>query len=237
MSASPDDRSVLRSIPLLAGLSPRQQEALEAIGRERSLETGEILFAEGHAAEAVFAVVEGRMKLVRYSPQGKELLLHLVKPGQSFAEAALFGDGTYPATAEAVVATRVVGFPRSRLLELMRSSPELGLAMLASLSQWTRRMVATLDLMTQRRVEERLAIYLLARCPRAADGNPLELTLEEPRNLIAAQIGTAPEVLSRTFRRLEDDGLVRVSGKSVTVSDPAGLHALADWIGEDDEVG
>lgn len=234
MSGRGDDRAVLRQIPVLEGLSSSQQEAVVATGRERSLEAGEILFSEGRPAEAFFAALDGRMKLVRYSPQGKELLLHLVRPGQSFAEAALFGAGTYPATAEAVVATRVLCFPRDRLVELLRGSPELALAMLASLSQWTRRMVSTLDLFTQRRVEERLAIYLLARSPQGPRGQAVELTLEDPRHLIAAQIGTAPEVLSRTFRRLEEDGLVNVAGSRITVRDPAGLRALADWIGDDE---
>ncbi len=221
---------VLGEIPLFEHLEPGQRCRLLGSGYERRLDKGELLFHEAEPAEAMFVLVSGRLKLVRYAPDGKELLLHLVYPGQTFAEAALFGSRTYPAAAQAVAKSRVWALPRSGLLGVVRQSPELGLAMLASLSQWTRRLVTQLDLLTQRRVEERLAVYLVGRQddgPRTA-GERIEL--EDPKNLIAAQIGTAPEVLSRTFRRLEDEGVLRVTARSVEVLDPAALRELASWI-------
>lgn len=224
----------LAKVPLLSELTSEQRERVVRTGRELGLQRGEVLFHEGERAGGLFALLKGRMKLVRYSPEGKELLLHLVHPGQTFAEAALFGRETYPATAEAAVASSLWLFPRDGLFGLMRSSPELGLAMLASVSQWTRRLVNKLDLLTQRRVEERLAIFLMARAPQ----RPLRvgdvIPLAEPKNLIAAQIGTAPEVLSRTFRRLQEARLIDVGGDGVSVLDPLGLRELADWIGEEE---
>ncbi|MCG6950073.1 MAG: helix-turn-helix domain-containing protein, partial [Acidobacteria bacterium] len=56
------------------------------------------------------------------------------------------------------------------------------------------------------------------------------IELSEPRNLIAAQCGTAPEVLSRTFRRLEDDGVLEAAPRHVTILDPDGLRSLAELI-------
>jgi len=190
------------------------------------------MFNEGERAEALFVLLEGRVKMVRYTPQGREMMLHLVGPGQTFAEAALFGDMTYPASAVAVEDSLIWCWPRERLLALVRSSPELALALILSVSLWTRTLASKLELLTQRRVEERLAIYLLGRSgghpPAAGD----EIPLNEPRNLIAAQIGTGPEVLSRTFRRLEDDGILESRPASVRVLDPKRLQALADWLEE-----
>ena len=60
------------------------------------------------------------------------------------------------------------------------------------------------------------------------------ITLTEPKHLVAAQCGTAPEVLSRTFRRLEDEGILEVEGETVRVLDADRLQTLAEWI---DEVG
>ncbi len=199
-------------------------------GGFRQLVKGEILFHEDDPAESMFGVLEGRLKLVKYSPRGKEMLLHLVRPGESFAEAALFGTGTYPASAVAVEHCRVWALARRRLTELIRSEPELGLAMLASVSVWTRKLAANLELLTQRRVEERLAVYLLGRGAVAEifDGDLIELA--EPKHLIAAQCGTAPEVLSRTLRRLEEDGILDSDQKGVRVLDVGRLRALAEWI-------
>ena len=82
----------------------------------------------------------------------------------------------------------------------------------------------------QRRVEERLAIYLLSRAGQRDLAPGDKIKLAEPRNLIAAQCGTAPEVLSRTFRRLEDDGVLEAAPRHVTIKDPQKLSALAELI-------
>ena len=221
---------ILNSLPLVEHLSDEERERVLAAGLERTLERGEILFHEGAPAEAVYAVISGRLKLVRYSPRGRELLLHLVHPGQSFAEAALFAGGTYPATAEAVDAAHLWCLPRGALVEVLRSSPELALAMLGSVSRWTRKLAAKLELLTQRRVEERLAIYLLGRAGTSELRPGDTIQLAEARNLIAAQCGTAPEVLSRTFRRLEEDGVLSAQPDHITVLLPDRLRALAEWI-------
>jgi len=227
-----DNHAVLSQVPLLAHLPVDQRQEVVAAGHERRLERGEILFHEGERTEAFYAVLEGQLKLVRYSPRGKELLLHLVHPGQSFAEAALFGEGTYPASAVAVDPSRLWSWPRRRFEDLLRHSPDLALALLGSVSVWTRRLAAKLELLTQRRVEERLAVYLIGRAGEGALRAGDAVALPEARNLIAAQCGTAPEVLSRTFRRLEDDGILHAEPDRVVIRDPERLHQLAEWIGD-----
>lgn len=220
----------LADLPLLSQLTDDERAAVLGAGHEKALDRGQILFHEGEPTEALFAMISGQLKLVRYSPKGRELLIHLVHPGQTFAEAALFAAGTYPATAEATQPSQLWCLPRAALLDLLRSSPELGLAMLGSISLWTRKVVSKLELHTQRRVEERLAIYLLSRAgPRElSPGDRIELA--EPRNLIAAQCGTAPEVLSRTFRRLEDEGVIEAAPHHVTITNPRKLADLAELI-------
>jgi CRP/FNR family transcriptional regulator len=224
------DLPQLTSIPLLERLDLEQRRRVVASGSERAFARGEIIFHEGETAEALFVVLAGQVKLVRYSPKGRELLLHLANPGQTFAEAALFAGETYPATAEVVEAARVWCLPRAVLIDLLRASPELALAMLGSVSMWTRRLASKLELLTQRRVEERLALYLIARAGSEELEAGAVIELAQPRNLIAAQCGTGPEVISRTFRRLEDDGILAAAPHHVTVLDPARLRALAEWI-------
>ena len=220
----------LADLPLLSQLTEEQRNTVIDAGHEKSLERGEILFHEGEPAEALYAVIDGQLKLVRYSPKGRELLLHLVNPGQTFAEAALFAPGTYPATAEVMQSCRLWCLPRAALLDLLSASPELGVAMLGSISLWTRKLASKLELHTQRRVEERVAIYLLSRAGSVELEPGDRIELAEPRNLIAAQCGTAPEVLSRTFRRLEDDGILEAAPHHVTIHDPDSLRSLAEWI-------
>jgi len=227
-----NDRSeTLRHLPLLHHLSDEDRERVISAGHIHSLDKGEILFHEGDPAESLCAVVAGRMKLVRYSPRGKELLLHLVPAGASFAEAALFGSGGYPATAEAVEPSTVWCLPRAQLVSLLRNHPEIGMAMIGSVSAWTRTLAGKLEMLTQRRVEERLALFLMNRAGRR-DTEPGEIIeLGQPKHLVAAECGTGPEVLSRTFKRLEDDGIIETGTTTVKVLDPERLADLAEWLG------
>lgn len=221
---------VLASLPLFEQLTAEQRARVLAAGHERAFARGEIVFHEGEQAEALFVVLSGQVKLVRYSPKGRELLLHLVHPGQTFAEAALFSGNTYPATAEVMEPSHVWTLPRAALTDLLREGPELALAMLGSVSMWTRKLASKLELLTQRRVEERVALYLIARAGSGEIQPGDMIQLAEARNLIAAQCGTAPEVLSRTFRRLEEDGVLEAAPHHVTVVDPCKLRSLAEWI-------
>jgi CRP-like cAMP-binding protein len=227
-----DPADSLNQLALVRHLDDAQRREVLGAGSIRAFARGEVLFSEGDPADAMYGLVEGSIKLVRYTPRGKEVMLHLVHPGQSFAEAALFGSGGFPASAVAVEAGRVWVLPRQRLLELIRRSPGVALAMVASVSMWTRTLAHQLELLTQRRVEERLAIYLLGRAASATPSEGETIRLVETRQLIAAQCGTAPEVLSRTFRRLEEEGVLEGTDDGVRVLDPVRLRALAEWIGE-----
>ncbi len=200
--------------------------------RQRTVPKGDILFHEGDTAEGFFVLTEGCLKLVRYTMQGKEMLVHLVHPGETFAEAAMFGPKTYPATAVALEASEAWLWPKDQLLYLIKCTPELALALVVSLSVWTRQLVTKLELLTQRRVEERLAVYLQGRAGdrKLQSGEVLELT--EAKQLIAAQIGTAPEVLSRLFRRLEEAEVLLVRGDKVTIIDAGRFAMLAEPIEE-----
>jgi len=226
------DRSdILQQLPLFRMLSDEDRQRVRTSGFEQLLAKGEILFHEGDPAENLCVVLDGRIKLVRYSPSGRELLLHLVQPGVSFAEAALFGAGGYPATAEAVEQSTVWCLPRARLLTILRDHPDIGLAMIGSISTWTRTLAGKLEMLTQRRVEERLALFLMNRAGRrdVAIGEVIELG--QPKHLIAAECGTGPEVLSRTFKHLEEEGIIETGTSTVRVLDPERLAGLAEWLG------
>jgi CRP/FNR family transcriptional regulator len=224
----PQSPETLFQAPLFRDLEPDDRQELVSAGLERSISAGQTLFTAGQKAEGIFILESGLLKLVRHSPQGKEMLLHLVHPGESFAEAAMLGEGTYPATAIALESCTVWCCPRSRLIAMIRNSPDLALGMILSVSSWTRQLAAKLEMLTQRRVEERLAIYLMGRAAGRQPGVGDSIPLDEPRNLIAAQIGTVPEVLSRTFRRLADDGIIEPGQDRVRILDPARLLSLAE---------
>jgi CRP/FNR family transcriptional regulator len=112
----------LLAAPLVANLAPPQRAELLAAAASRRLERGEFLFHEADPAEAFFLLASGSLKLVRFTQQGKEMLVHLVRAGQIFAEAVMFGPRTYSVSAVALELSEVWLWSRVRLLELVRQS-------------------------------------------------------------------------------------------------------------------
>ncbi len=221
--------AALRRIPLLATLPPALRDEIARLCGVRELRKGEFVFAEGDEASFLPLLLAGQVKLVRTGSDGREQMLHLVRAPASFAEAAVFGPGVFPASAEVLEAGQLATVPRPALLELLRARPEVALALLASMSFWLRRLVDLVEGLSLHTVEERVAAYLWSLFVRS--GRPLqaglEVRLEEAKHLIAALCGTAPEVLSRTFRRLEGEGVVRVTGRVAVLLDPSALQALS----------
>jgi CRP/FNR family transcriptional regulator, dissimilatory nitrate respiration regulator len=220
---------ILRRTPLLAALPPPLFDELARLVGVRSVAKGEQVFAESEPASFLPLLLDGQVKLFKAGPDGREQVLHLVRAPASFAEAAVFGPGVFPANAQVVEAGHLATIPRPDLLNLLRRRPEVALALLASMSYWLRRLVDLVEGLSLHTVEERVAAYLWSTFARS--GRPLlagtRVRFEEPKYLIAAVCGTAPEVLSRTFRKLEADDAVRVDGPVAELLDPARLQALS----------
>jgi CRP-like cAMP-binding protein len=226
----PEELAVtLRRIPLLAALPPEPLGEIAGLCGVRRVRKGELLFEEGDPAGYLPLLLSGQVKLLRTGPEGREQVLHLVGGPASFAEAAVFGPGVFPASAEVVDDGQLATVPRPALLDLMRRRPEISLALLASMSLWLRRLVDLVDGLALHTVEERVAAYLWSAFARSGTAllPGVQIRLGEPKSTIAALLGTAPEVLSRTFRRLAAEGVVRVGGPVATLLDPAALARLA----------
>lgn len=219
----------LRRTPLFEALPDATLEDITRFSSVRRFERGETLFFEGDRAAFLPVLLAGRAKLFRADAEGREQVLHLVRAPASFAEAAVFGPGVFPATAQALEAGSLAKVDAGELISLLRRRPEVSLAILTSFSMWLRRLVDLIDGLALRSVEERVAAYLWSAFVRSeiTTLHGATLRLEEPKHVIASLCGTAPEVLSRTFRRLESQGILRVNGPLVELLDPEALATLA----------
>jgi CRP/FNR family transcriptional regulator len=169
----------------------------------------------------------------RVSPTGKEQVISVFRAGQSFSEAALASPGGYPADARAIENTTVLLVPKQDFLGLLSGRPELALRMLGSMSQHLRVVVGLLDDLTLKDVETRLANWLVKRCPRPIIAKPAVIELDRTKRVLAAEIGTVSETLSRTLAKFRDQKLISVSAKTITVLDPPKLEALLKrYLGE-----
>ncbi|RMG94967.1 MAG: Crp/Fnr family transcriptional regulator [Candidatus Dadabacteria bacterium] len=222
MTLAPDE---LRGVPLFAGLDPEQLERVRAIARLVEAKRRDVIFREGDPVEGIFVLLSGRVKLYRLGPDGREHILHVVRPGQTFAEAAVFMPGGYPAFAEALEKTRAIVLPKAAFLALLREEPAISLAMIAALSRYLRQFVDRIDDLSLKDVPARLARWFLATArEKGREFWDLDITKAE----LASQLGTAGETLSRTLRKFRDAGWIEVRGRFVKILDREALERVAE---------
>lgn len=219
----------LKKTLLFAGLEKSDLEELAAILTRRSFLKGEVLFSEGEKAEGFYLLLDGYLKLCRVSADGREKVLHFVHAGETFAEAAFFGDGSYPAEARALEAGEALFIPRQGFMELMSANPQFTINLVVSLSLSLRRFARQIEELTFADVTSRLASFLVKLAAEKStryDGiTYLELGIKKGE--LAAQLGTAGETVSRTFRKLKEEGILEIEGRKITILQMERLQELA----------
>jgi CRP/FNR family transcriptional regulator, dissimilatory nitrate respiration regulator len=215
----------LRACQLFAGLAPADLQAVAGITVIKTLDRGEYLFRERDPAQGFYIVQSGAINVHRVNAVGKEQVIRIFRPGESFAEATLATATGYPADAQAVDASQVLLVQKAGFLELLKRQPELALRMLAAMSLHLRSLVGQLEDLTLKDVETRLANWLVKRCPPDKEGT-VEIELKTTKRVLAAELGTVSETFSRTLAKFRDQGLVSVKGKTLRVLSPAGLRQL-----------
>jgi CRP-like cAMP-binding protein len=167
-------------------------------------------------------MVRGAINVHRVSAEGKEQVIHVFRTGETFAEAALASPTGYPADARAVEPSTVLVIPKAPILAFLGRRPDLAMRMLGSMSAHLRVLVGMLDDLTLKDVETRLVNWLV----KHHGGRTGAVALPGTKRVLAAELGTSSETLSRTLAKLRDQGLIRVAGKSITVLNPGALEAV-----------
>lgn len=193
-------------------MKPEQVGAVGALLRLRKAEAGEPLFREGDDCTGFFVVLEGTVQLSRAGAEGRETVLSIVRAGQSFAEAAVFSGGPYPATAVALEPSLLAHFPKAPLLRMLREDPDLCLGALESLASWHHRLTSQVQQLSQEDGTGRLRRWLGDQAKESRDG---VVRLRVPKKVLAAQLGMAPETLSRLLRHMRDAGEIREEGREI----------------------
>ena len=217
-------RQILKHSPFFAGLSDSDLDALMGIARIREHPRGELLFSEGEEAVGFFVVLDGKAKVYKLSSDGKERILHVIHPGGTFAEAAIFGDGLYPAYAEPLQVSTLLFLPKDEFLDLLMNNGRISINMIAGLSRFLRQFANQIEDLTFKDVPSRLARYLM----ELSRGTKQTVELPISKSQLASNLGTVSETLSRTFRKLSEDELISVSGKKVEILDFNRLEQLSE---------
>ncbi len=223
---------LLRDVSLFKNLSDDTINLLESRLNVKRVEEGESLLAAGSTPRTCWVVLSGQIKLYRVNRAGKEQVFAYLKPGDVFGLSVLT-DPNSPMTMGAVAraSSEIAELDLNVLRDVLKREPAFALAALTEQTRRLRQMTELVDQLSLKDAHNRLARWLdhwISSNQPDAGENEFMVVLPYTQSEIAAQIGTVREVVSRGFSRMEKDGILRASGKRVTIQSRKRLRQMAD---------
>jgi len=235
----PADLRRLAAAPLLersavfAGLPATEIEALAAVAQVETHRAREYVFMEGDPARWLYVIRTGRVKIVRHSRTGRDVVLEILGPGEVFGGVAVIEQRPYPAAAQAVETTAVVRIPSETILALGERYPSLIREMALVIGRRLRAAHDSVTSLAVDPVEARLAGRLLRLAD--TDGTPgprgVTLSFHLTRQSLADMTGTTVETTIRLMSRWLTQGIVEDADGWLVIRDVAALRAIAEGVG------
>jgi CRP/FNR family transcriptional regulator len=220
--------NLLRSVPYFSALPDGLLSELAAVAGERRYGRGQVIFLEGEPCAGLHIVAEGRVRIYKVSPQGREQVLEQLGPGGTFNDVAVLDGGPNPASAMAASDALLWIVTRADIRRLAHAHPELAWALIESIARRARALVAMVEDLALRPVKARLAKLLLAEAERTADVAQINRDQMVTQAEMAARLGTVREMIGRALRELADEGLIAFDRHRIIILDRAGLADVAE---------
>ena len=222
----------LKRCPLFAGLKEEDLKKIKAVASLKRVGKKQILFSDGEEARGFYVILSGKVKLYKMSPEGKEQILHVVSPPEAFAEAALFLEGNYPASAETLTDSQLLFFPKRDFIQLIERNPQLSINMIVSLSHFLRKFASLIEELSLKEVSSRVAKYLIDLSLKSAkEGrDPREVDLDLSKSQLASKLGTISETLSRSLAKMKAKKIIGVKKNRILILNREALEAVASGL-------
>jgi CRP/FNR family transcriptional regulator len=220
----------LAQVGLFAGLSETEIASIAQRTIPRKFAAGEIVFSEDEPCAGMYVVVAGQVRIFKTSPGGREQVLSIEGPGGSVAELPVFDGGNYPASVAAISDSTLLFIAKQDLHAVCVSHPEIALKVLRVIGSRLRKLVGIIEELSFTTVRHRLAAFLVRLAQREGtrvDGG-IAVSLPASNQELAAQIGTVRELVSRNLSRFQSEGLLRIDGRRIVITDLKALQAELD---------
>ncbi|MGB7322556.1 MAG: Crp/Fnr family transcriptional regulator [Albidovulum sp.] len=223
------DESLLSQVPPFSRLDGRQIREILDQSSVRRYDAEVAIFAEGHDADRFFLLLDGYVRVIRITPNGDQVIVLHVPPGQLFGIARALGHERYPATAVTASESISLSWP-TRLWDSFVAhydgfATEIGKTVGSRVGEMNTRI---LEMATQQ-VEQRVANALLRLINQTGRkvANGIEINFPITRQDLAEMTGTTLHTVSRMLSAWEKQGLVERGRKRITVCDPHQLVILS----------
>lgn len=220
----------LARVPLFEGLSADMLARIAGLAHAKSLGAGELFFSEGDQAETFFVLTDGRAKVTQLTPEGHQVVLRLVGPGDAFGGVGAFGEPTYPVSAEAVEASIALAWTSATMRHLLETETKVALNALRFVSGRLHDLQRQHRQLMTERVERRVAralLRLVHDAGRRVDVG-IEISFPVSRQDIAEMTGTTLYTVSRLLSAWEERGIVQSGRQHIVLVKPHALVAIAE---------
>lgn len=232
---------ILKKVYIFSGLSKEEIEKLGSIVKTKTFKKGDIIFFDTEPYFGFYITEAGLVKIYKISKDGREHILHLVAPYNTFAEVPLFENFgeehedsyRYPANAMALEDdTRVILIPARPFRLLLESDSKICIKMVSGFAKRLRHLNHHIEELTLKDVTKRTAGFILTeynnkKSPKSKNESDSVIELSISKNDLAAYLGTINETLSRTFKKLQDEEIIEVEGKLIRIHDLEKLKEVA----------
>lgn len=212
---------LLELFPVLAGLDKAEQGQLRQSLVFLTLPAKAVPFRPGNSCERYLFILSGSIRVQLVSETGREIVLYRVERGETciLTTTCLMANETYPAEAVAETEVRVAALPRTTFRRLLASSEPFRTFVFSSFSQRIGDLLLAVSQVAFRRIDLRLARYLLANAD--AEGS-LHLSHYE----LAVELGTVREVVSRQLKEFERRHWIALQRRRIDIIDYSALRRV-----------
>lgn len=214
-----DKLSLLQSVPIFSELSPSDLNKIAERMIRRAYTKGQMILLEDDLGQTFFVIAEGSVKITRLSDAGREVILAMLGESDFFGEMSLLDGAGRSANVVALEESEVLTLARNDFLDILQQYPKISISLLEELTQRIRKSDQQIESLSLSDVEQRIGITLIRL---AEELGTIKQGSVKIKNLpyqqdIANMAGTSRETVSRTFKLLEEKGLVTREGRKLTI--------------------
>jgi CRP-like cAMP-binding protein len=213
----------LNSILYFSNLELADLESIRKLVFEKTADRAEMVLLEGEPAANLYFVASGVVKMFKTSAEGKEQILSIVRPGESFNDVPIFDGGSNPASARAMGPVLLYGIKKNDMEAILRNHPQIALNVIKVLASRVRHLVSLVEDLSFKHVIGRVAKILLEHVGGEMGRGP-RLTQQE----MAAMAGTAREVVGRSLKALEEEGAIKLDHHRIIITDKEALKEIME---------
>jgi CRP/FNR family cyclic AMP-dependent transcriptional regulator len=221
------------SLPLFACLSEADRRELASHAIEVPIQKGQFIFREGDAADWFHIVKQGNVKCVKSSPEGREVTLKVLMPGDLFCcEASAFSGEGHPGCAQSMGEGTIIKIHRKVMLDVIQRNPEAAVNIINYLSLRLRESQDNAKAFALDRAEQRVAAILVNLTQRSGiqETNGIRIGVRLTHQDLADMAGLTKETTSRILSRFKKDQLISGTGKKLLIQDLSRLQRMAPHV-------